>query len=105
MTNQGKNTIIDFEWDPRKATVNIRKHGVSFQEAATVFADPRQISVYDVEHSRAEDRWVTLGVSKNGRLLVVCHTFMDVQRGRVTIRVFSSRKATKTETREYTKLG
>jgi hypothetical protein len=64
-----------FEWDPDKATRNRSKHGVGFEQAAAVFKDPQAVSVYDVEHSKREDRWITLGLSADRGLLVVCHTF------------------------------
>ena len=91
----------NFEWDPEKARSNRRKHGVSFEEAATVFRDPRMLSLYDDKHSQGEDRWITLGGSVNGRLLVVCHTFTDETCNSATIRLISSRKATQTETKAY----
>jgi len=91
----------DFEWDLAKAAANRRKHGVSFEEAATVFLDPRMRTLFDTEHSEAEDRWVTLGMSATGRVLVVCHTFREVAGEEPTIRIFSSRKADKEETDLY----
>jgi uncharacterized DUF497 family protein len=89
------------EWDPTKANANRRKHRVSFEEAATVFLDPQALSLYDAKHSDAEDRWVTLGLASTGRLLVVCHTFRAVSRQRATVRIFSSRKATRKEVQSY----
>jgi len=65
----------NFEWDPKKAKTNRTKHKVSFELAATVFKDPRAISRYDDEHSGDEDRWITLGITSNGHLLVVNQTF------------------------------
>ena len=91
----------NFEWDPEKARGNRRKHGVSFEQAASVFRDPRALSVYDPEHSRAEDRWLTLGLSADGGVLVVHHTFEEVDPSTVRIRIFSSRRATKSEIRQY----
>ncbi|MDE2180833.1 MAG: BrnT family toxin, partial [candidate division NC10 bacterium] len=55
--------MIDFEWDPTKAMGNLRKHGVAFREAATVFRDPLSITVYDPDHSEEEDRYITVGTS------------------------------------------
>ncbi|MEW6326700.1 MAG: BrnT family toxin [Thermodesulfobacteriota bacterium] len=72
-----------------------------FREAATVFLDPMAITIYDPDHSEAEDRWITMGISKNSRLLIVCHTFREENLEAVTIRIFSSRKANKRETQEY----
>ena len=70
-------TSYDFEWDPFKAIANRQKHGVPFEEATTVFLDPRALSVYDAEHGEREERWVMMGISSVGRLLVVCHTFRE----------------------------
>ena len=91
----------NFEWDVEKARVNREKHDVGFEEAATVFGDPRALSIFDDEHSTTEDRWITLGISAAGRLLVVCHTFRELAADHSTIRIFSSRKATKSERARY----
>ena len=91
----------DFEWDPAKAKVNRQKHGVGFEHAVTVFRDPRAVSVFDDAHSKAEDRWITLGVSAGGGLLVVHHTFEEIDANTVRIRIFSSRKATQNEADQY----
>lgn len=89
----------------KKAVSNLQKHGVSFEEAATVFSDSNQISIYDDLHSGSEDRWITLGISAKGKLLVVCHTFFLENRKekQVTIRLISSRKAVKKEAYQYKK--
>ena len=68
-------TNYNFEWDPHKARSNQVKHGISFEEAATVFRDPQALSIFDDEHSSNEDRWITIGISNVGRLVVICHTF------------------------------
>lgn len=65
---------IKFEWDPRKARQNLRKHGIDFDEATTVFADIFSITIPDPDHSEDEERWVTVGLSNRQRLLVVVHT-------------------------------
>jgi uncharacterized DUF497 family protein len=65
---------MQFEWDPRKAVINLRKHGVSFQEASMVFGDPLAITFDDPDHSVNEGRYITFGLSRNERLLVVSHT-------------------------------
>ncbi|MBM4142287.1 MAG: BrnT family toxin [Lentisphaerae bacterium] len=91
----------DFEWDPNKARRNRRKHGVAFEQAATVFRDPRAVSVFDDAHSGKEDRWITLGLSASGGLLVVHHTFEELNAQTIRVRVFSSRKATKHEAGQY----
>ena len=90
-----------FEWDPAKARANRDKHGVSFEESATVFRDPRMLTLYDGKHSSEEDRWITMGVSSTGRLLVVYHTFREETDDSAAIRIISSRKASRTERREY----
>lgn len=85
-----------FEWNPQKATANLRKHGVSFDEAATVFDDPLFITVVDDEHSLDEERYITIGLSSQARLLVIAHT---EQGG--TVRIISARKATSREEQFY----
>ncbi len=90
-----------FEWDPVKGNVNIQKHKVSFQRAAEVFKDPSAISIFDIEHSHDEDRWITIGRDLSGRILVVSHTFRKIDMDSYRIRFISSRKATKNETKQY----
>ena len=85
-----------FEWDPDKAEANERKHGVTFDEAGTVFGDPFARTRLDPLHSIGEERWVTLGQSEQGRLLVVVHT----DEGEI-IRIISARPATGHERRTY----
>ena len=89
---------LQFEWDETKAAKNIEKHRVSFDEAATVFDDPMFITFIDEEHSVDEERYITIGLSKQGRLLMVAHTDRE---GR--IRIISARKATKIEEQFYAK--
>lgn len=91
----------NFEWDPEKAKTNWRKHKVRFEHAASVFRDPLAISIFDNEHSDNEDRWMTLGISSTGNVLVVNHTFNEIDVSNVNIRIFSSRKATNREKQEY----
>ena len=93
--------LYNFHWDPRKAASNVSKHGVTFQQAATVFKDPTALSIYDTEHGRGEDRWMTLGLCATGILLVVHHTFVEDNPDFVAIRIFSARKATKHEQLQY----
>ena len=87
---------MDFEWDPDKALRNARKHGVEFDEAATAFRDPLSITIPDFRHSAVEQRYVLLGQSERGRLLVVMHT----DRGN-TVRIISARMADSRERRRY----
>jgi len=84
------------EWDPGKAKSNIKKHGVSFEEAATALSDPLSATGADPDHSITEVRFITFGISELGRLLVVAHT-----EKRETIRIISARKATKGERKLY----
>lgn len=92
----------DFEWDPAKAQENLRKHGVRFREAAAVFRDPLAITLFDTDHSNGEERWITIGVSDIGRVLVVCHTYREETLNSAIIRLLSSRKAKKREIEQYT---
>ena len=94
----------NFEWDPQKAHDNRVNHGVTFDEGATIFKDPRALSVFDPDHSEFEERWITMGISEKGRLLVMIHSFREESESAVTIRIISSlssRKATKHETKTY----
>jgi uncharacterized protein len=74
---------------------------VAFEEAATVFKDPKAISIFDPDHSESEDRWITMGISEKGKVLIVAHTFREEREDAVTIRIISSRKATRRETKTY----
>lgn len=89
-----------FEWDPKKAFNNRRKHGVGFEQAALVFRDPQALSIYDQEHSETEDRWITLGKSEEN-MLVVVHTCREISDNKAIIRIISARRATKRERRQY----
>lgn len=91
----------EFAWDPAEANANVTKHGVSFEQGATVFRDPLAITIYDDEHSGDEERWVTVGRSENGELLVVIHTFSETSTDSAAVRLISARKATKREIRDY----
>lgn len=88
--------MLTFEWDKRKELANIRKHGVSFHEASTVFLDPLSLTFYDPDHAEDEDRYITLGMTKNGRLLFVSHA----DRGD-RVRIISAREASKLERNGY----
>jgi uncharacterized DUF497 family protein len=89
---------IRFEWDSRKASANLRKHGVSFEEAKSVFFDEQARLIDEPDHSEDEDRFVLLGLSQSLRLLLVCHCYRAD--GEV-IRIISARKATRSEARFY----
>ncbi|HEX4872554.1 MAG TPA: BrnT family toxin [Nevskiaceae bacterium] len=86
------------EWDPRKAAANLRKHGVRFEDAATVFSDERARLIDDPDHSEQEERFLLLGLSSRLRLLVVAHCYRA--EGAV-IRIISARKATAAEAEQY----
>lgn len=88
--------MLDLEWDVAKAESNLRKHGVSFTEAATALGDPLSVTTPDPDHSEGEERFVLIGHTASGRLVVVVHT----ERGD-TIRLISARPATLHEQREY----
>ncbi len=89
---------MKFEWDKNKAKTNLRKHRVSFEEAETVFEDDFTVTIIDDAHSFDEKRFVTIGESLAGRLLIVSHTFDEEK-----IRIISARKPTKTERKDYEK--
>jgi uncharacterized DUF497 family protein len=91
-------STLRFEWDPEKAESNFRKHGVTFEDAKTVFADERARLIDDPEHSESEDRFVLLGLSSTLRLLVVCHCYRSEES---VIRIFSARKASEDESHNY----
>lgn len=84
----------DFEWDARKAETNLRKHGVAFKEATTVFGDPRAVNMPDPMHSLEEERFTLLGLSSLGRVLVVCYTERPPR-----TRIITARLATRKERR------
>ena len=90
-----------FDWDPHKENLNIRVHKVDFRQAATLFRDPNQLSIFDDEHSDYEDRWITLGLDESGILRVVVHNFDQVSESVCRIRIISARRATNRETRQY----
>ncbi len=87
---------MEFQWDPRKDRSNRRKHAVSFREAATVFEDPLSATFPDPDHSLQEERFLTIGMSRVGRILVIAHTEYEEE-----IRIISARPATPTERNFY----
>jgi uncharacterized protein len=87
---------MEFEWNPDKAAINLSKHGISFQEAATVFDDSLSLTFPDSNHSIGENRYVIIGISSSGRLLVVSHTDREDR-----TRIISARTATRPEKRFY----
>ena len=91
----------NFEWEPVKARANVNKHGVSFEEASSVFKDPMALTIFDDDHSSDEDRWITLGSASRKCYVVVVHTYRDEVGATVTIRMISARLATKHEIKQY----
>jgi len=87
---------MKFEWDPEKERRNFQKHGVLFSEAATVFADSLSLIFYDPDHSMEEDRYLVLGISARGRLIIVSHTDRNDE-----VRIISARTPTKSERLSY----
>ncbi len=86
----------EFEWDDEKAKSNLKKHGVSFEEGATIFNDPKLATISDPDHSEGEERFVSIGVSVVRRLLTVIHAYRTER-----VRLISARKATKAEKKNY----
>ena len=91
---------MKFEWDSEKEKINVEKHGVTFEQASYVFADPFALNQYNDEHFIEEDRWILLGKSLNEIILVVVHTFKDDDSIEY-VRIISARKATKKEQKLY----
>jgi uncharacterized DUF497 family protein len=91
-------STLHFEWDERKSDANAKKHGVSFDEAKSVFVDERAKLIDDPDHSEDEDRFVLLGLSSALRLLLVCHCYRSESN---VIRIISARKATAKESKSY----
>ena len=91
---------LSFEWDDKKAKSNAKKHGVTFEEASTIFADRRSLTIQDPAHSKVEDRLVTIGISYRSRLLVVVHT----ERGD-NVRIISARRAGRRERKSYEEIN
>lgn len=87
---------LNFEWDEKKARTNAIKHGVGFEDAATVFSDPLSLTISDPAHSQSEDRFILLGKTHTGKLLVVCHT----ERGD-NVRIISARRVSRRERKNY----
>ena len=88
--------MLEFVWDRDKAAANIAKHGVDFEDALTAFNDPLSLTVLDPDHSQGEERFLLVGHSKAGRLLVIAHTVRDNE-----IRLINARAATRRERQKY----
>ena len=89
---------ISFEWDEKKNLLNKKKHGISFEDAQSVFIDENGLLIHDPDHSDEEDRFILLGLSSSLRTLVVCHCY---RKRNEIIRILSARKATRSEQKKY----
>lgn len=96
---------IEFDWDPVKETSNRSKHGVAFEEAMEVFADPLALSRLDEDAPIGEERWITLGHTARERLLLVAHTHVELSYDAAAIRIISARVASRREARQYERGG
>jgi uncharacterized protein len=92
---------LHFEWDGAKALSNERKHGVAFTLALSIFRDPRIQTMFDEEHGGPQERWIALGAASSGALLVVVHTWTEVDPVNVRVRIVSARKANAVEKARY----
>jgi len=90
-----------FAWDIRKALINFEKHGVSFEEGATIFSDPDGLNWEDLAHSALEKRYKRLGMSTEGNILIIVYTVRRLRYGQETIRIISARRASRKERKAY----
>lgn len=93
--------LLDITWDAIKAQINLAKHGVTFAQASTIMLDPLALTVFDAAHSETEERWFTLGLSSDGRLLAVSHTYQIQSSNSAQLRLISARDATRREQQQY----
>ena len=100
-TDDNPGTALEFTWDPAKAALNLAKHGVVFAQGATVFADALALTVFDHAQSEFEERWFTLGMASDGKLLAVSHTYTATGLASARVRMISVREATRNERRQY----
>jgi len=97
---------VEFHWDKTKAAENLKKHGISFSQASEVFSDPLHISVLDVRFDHLEERWISIGMTAKGKLIVVGHLYsITREQGKETIRIITAREATRKEREQYEKIG
>jgi hypothetical protein len=92
---------IAFDWDPTKAAANVAKHRVTFDTAMTVFNDPLAVSIVDPDHSVGEERWITIGASSKGNMLLVVHTWEEKSADGAYVRIISARRPSRQEARYY----
>lgn len=90
-----------FEWHTDKAASNQNKHRISFDLATTVFNDPLMLSISDSEHNEIEERWLTIGQAENSKLIVVVHTYQEINTHTANVRIISARPANRQEQRQY----
>ncbi|MEP7365322.1 MAG: BrnT family toxin [Acidobacteriota bacterium] len=93
---------FQFEWDEAKAAVNLRKHGIPFELASSIFGDPRILTLADTTHSESEGRWFSIGLASNGVPMSIVYLWTDTGAGLTKIRLITARRATSTEIRYYT---
>ena len=97
---------MEFHWDKTKAAENLKKHGISFSEASEVFSDPLHISVLDIRFDQLEERWISIGMTAKGKLIVVGHLYsITREQGKETISIITAREATRKEREQYEKIG
>jgi uncharacterized protein len=94
---------MKFEWDTAKEKINKRKHKLSFSDACYIFTDKHMLTLFDPDHSAHEERWVTMGQARNGKIIIVVHTYCEEDNGEERVRIISARKATKREADQYVK--
>ena len=92
---------VQFDWSVAKAAINLRKHGVSFDLASSVFSDPRILTVPDTEHSESEERWFPVGMASNGALLSIAYLWTESEPSLIKIRLINARRAAAREIRYY----
>ena len=90
-----------FEWDEDKAAGNVLKHGISFELASTIFADPGLLTVADLEHSAIEERWFSIGLASDGKILSIVYLWSESEPPVTKVRLISARRATSTEISHY----
>ena len=93
--------LCQFEWDALKAATNLFKHGVSFELAATIFHDPRLLTVADLEHGESEERWLSIGMASNGSILCIVYLWSESDVVTTKIRLISARNAALAEAKQY----
>jgi uncharacterized protein len=96
---------LEFDWDPAKAAINLAKHKISFDQAMTIFLDPLALSQPDPDHAGSDERWITVGLSRDTKLLLLVRTHVALDAQRTLIRIISARKPSKRERRQYEQEG